>query len=71
MAKQVILQCIVCKRYKANPNETPTQDWIKCTAVFKVTGVDLAGPMYLKSGTKAWIVLFTFAVYHAIHLELV
>ncbi|KAJ8874419.1 hypothetical protein PR048_025268 [Dryococelus australis] len=30
-----------------------------------------AGLLYLKSGEKAWVVLFTCAVYHAVHLELV
>jgi len=34
-------------------------------------GVDLAGPLFLKDGSKVWIVLFTCAVYRAVHLELV
>lgn len=40
-------------------------------AIFEVTGVDYAGPLYLKGGEKAWICLFTCAVYRAVHLELV
>lgn len=40
-------------------------------AVFEITGIDLAGPLWLKGGQKAWICLFTCAVYRAIHLELV
>ena len=39
--------------------------------VFEVVGIDLAGPLYIKHGDKVWIVLFTCAVYRAIHLELV
>ncbi|UYV68299.1 hypothetical protein LAZ67_5003760 [Cordylochernes scorpioides] len=38
---------------------------------FKVVGIDLAGPLYLKDGSKVWMVLFTCAVYRAIHLEMV
>ncbi len=37
-----------------------------------MTGADLAGPTYLKRACqKAWIVIFTCAVYRVIHLELV
>ncbi|UYV77640.1 hypothetical protein LAZ67_15001798 [Cordylochernes scorpioides] len=39
--------------------------------IFKVVGIDLAGPLYLKDGSKVWMVLFTCAVYRAIHLEMV
>ncbi|GFX71466.1 integrase catalytic domain-containing protein [Trichonephila clavipes] len=41
------------------------------TKIFEVTGVDYAGPLYLKSKAKAWIVLFTCGVYRAVHFELV
>ncbi|XP_071648478.1 uncharacterized protein [Temnothorax longispinosus] len=33
--------------------------------------MDYASPLFLKDGTKAWICLFTCAVYRAIHFELV
>ena len=39
-------------------------------AVFEVIGIDLAGPLHLKYGSKAWICLFTCAIYRAVHLEL-
>ena len=39
--------------------------------VFEVTGVDVAGPLYLKEGGKTWILLFTCAVYRVVHLELI
>ncbi|GFY23015.1 integrase catalytic domain-containing protein [Trichonephila clavipes] len=40
---------------------------------FKIAGIDLAGPLFLKDGRKVWIkkTLFTCAVYRAVHLELV
>ena len=33
--------------------------------------MDLTGPLYLKEGGKIWILLFTCAVYCAVHLELI
>ncbi|GFY28737.1 integrase catalytic domain-containing protein [Trichonephila clavipes] len=34
-------------------------------------GVDLAGPLHLKDRRKGWVVLFTCAVFHAVHFELI
>ncbi|XP_054708163.1 uncharacterized protein LOC129217942 [Uloborus diversus] len=51
--------------------KTLPADRIEDCAVFQVVGIDLAGPLFLKFGLKVWIVLFTCAVYRAIHLELV
>ncbi|GFW36337.1 integrase catalytic domain-containing protein [Trichonephila clavipes] len=47
-----------------------TKDRVTQTKVFEVTGVDYAGPFYLESKAKAWIVLFSCAVYRAVHFEL-
>ncbi|GIY80924.1 integrase catalytic domain-containing protein [Caerostris extrusa] len=44
---------------------------INRVVAFEVTDIDLAGPVFLKGGQKVWIVIFTCAVYRAIHLELV
>ncbi|CAG7815247.1 unnamed protein product, partial [Allacma fusca] len=46
-------------------------DRVRDAEIFEVTGVDLAGPLYLKGGKKSWVVLFTCAVFRAVHLELV
>ncbi|UYV77617.1 hypothetical protein LAZ67_15001739 [Cordylochernes scorpioides] len=40
-------------------------------AVFEIAGVDLTGHLILKNKKKAWIVIFTCAVYRGVHLELV
>ncbi|UYV74337.1 hypothetical protein LAZ67_11003112 [Cordylochernes scorpioides] len=40
-------------------------------AVFEIAGVDLTGHLILKNKKKAWIVIFTCAVYGGVHLELV
>ncbi|XP_055944564.1 uncharacterized protein LOC129975526 [Argiope bruennichi] len=75
IAKQVSSHCITCKRFKAKPTEPPLaplpKNRIKVAAAFEVTGIDLAGPLFLRSGEKTWIVLFTCAIYRAVHLELV
>ena len=75
VTKSVISQCVICRRYKSNPVEPPFAplplDRIKNAAVFEVTGIDLAGPLILLTGEKCWIVLFTCAVYRAVHFELV
>ncbi|GBN49024.1 hypothetical protein AVEN_59438-1, partial [Araneus ventricosus] len=67
--------CVRCRRFKS---KSPTADSVslpadrvKDTAVFEVVGVDLAGPLYIKQGTKVWAVLYTCALYRALHLELV
>ncbi|XP_035208788.1 uncharacterized protein LOC118183380 [Stegodyphus dumicola] len=75
LAKQVSSSCISCKRFKAKPTEPPftppPKNRIKAAAVFEVSGIDIAGPLYLRSGEKTWVVLFTRAIYRAVHLELV
>ncbi|XP_015433580.1 PREDICTED: uncharacterized protein LOC107189534 [Dufourea novaeangliae] len=74
-ARRVIDKCVICKRQKgkrlkAIPTPLPT-DRVRDAAVFEVTGVDLAGPVFLKVNQKARICLFTCAIYRAVHLELV
>ncbi|KAF2890893.1 hypothetical protein ILUMI_15280, partial [Ignelater luminosus] len=45
-------------------------DRVRDATVFEIVGIDFAGPLYLKSGEKAWVCLFTCAIYRAVHLEL-
>ncbi|XP_018406251.1 PREDICTED: uncharacterized protein LOC108782469 [Cyphomyrmex costatus] len=71
----VIHKCIICKRYSAKriellPAVLP-YDRVKEAAIFEVTGTDYAGSLFLRDDSKAWICLFTCAVYRAVHLELV
>ena len=77
--KRVIGRCLVCKRWNSKPF-TPTHQAdlpdfrVKKAAPFENSGVDFAGPLYVKtkSGmTKVYIALFTCCVTRAIHLELV
>ncbi|XP_059047181.1 uncharacterized protein LOC131842620 [Achroia grisella] len=74
LAKTVVRECIICKRHNVKACTVPLAplpaDRVTCRVPFEVTGVDLAGPLYLKSGDKCWIVVFTCATYRALHLEL-
>ena len=72
---RVIHKCTVCLRHSGrsftvDPATLPTNR-TDAVCAFQTTGVDLAGPLYLKSGEKAWLVLFTCAVYRCVHLDFV
>jgi hypothetical protein len=59
-----ILQgCRKCRRYQAasfSPSEPPFPgDRVRFTRLFGVTGVDLLGPLPLKTGEKVWIAILT------------
>ncbi|GFX05535.1 integrase catalytic domain-containing protein [Trichonephila clavipes] len=49
------------------------EDRVRKHRFFEITGVDLCGPTFLRDRveTKSWIVLFTCAVFRAVHMELV
>ncbi|UYV60248.1 hypothetical protein LAZ67_1000541 [Cordylochernes scorpioides] len=73
--KKIINQCIRCKRFTATPATVEStslpEDRVRHAAVFEIVGVDLTGHLILKNKKKAWIVIFTCAVYRGDHLELV
>ncbi|UYV84801.1 hypothetical protein LAZ67_X003569 [Cordylochernes scorpioides] len=73
--RSVVSQCAKCRRFSSKPVKTTPIHLplvrVRDGTAFEILGVDLAGPLYLKNKTKAWIVLFTCAVFRAIHLELV
>lgn len=75
MVPGVIAKCVQHRRYVAKGIEKfpmPLSGHRDRDAlVFEVTGVDVAGPFCLKEGGKTWILLFTCAVYHVVHLELI
>ncbi|UYV68021.1 hypothetical protein LAZ67_5002829, partial [Cordylochernes scorpioides] len=72
---KIINQCIRCKRFTATPATVEStslpEDRVRDAAVFEIVGVNLTGHLILKNKKKAWIVIFTCAVYRGIHLELV
>ena len=71
----VLTKCVRCRRFTAKSVDTPApplpEDRVRDALIFEVTGVDVAGPTYLKGGEKTWILLFTCAVYRAVHLKLI
>lgn len=73
--RRIILRCVICLKLNTKSLEVTHAplplDRITCSAAFEITGVDLAGPLFLRNRRKCWIVLFTCAVYRAIHLEVV
>ena len=76
VVKKVLGACVVCNRVQRQPYEQPTaplpRDRCTATRPFEVTGVDFAGPLYLrKPENKAWFVMFTCASTRAVHTELV
>lgn len=78
VVKKVVSRCVICKKFKAKAGQQTTaplpRDRITESPPFEITGVDFAGPLYVKTQnvmTKAYIALFTCAVTRAVHLELV
>ena len=77
--KKQLNHCRECKRFRAQhatEEEAPLPaDRVQETEPFSVTGVDFAGPVYVKTvgndSSKAYIALFVCAVTRAIHIEIV
>ncbi|GFY16477.1 integrase catalytic domain-containing protein [Trichonephila clavipes] len=73
--REVVMKYVPCRRYSSNsPMSEPVSlpaDRVKDANAFDITGIDLAGPLFTRDGGKVWIVLYTCAIYRAIHLELV
>jgi len=72
---KVVHKCPTClrhsgKSFQVDPATLPAAR-TETLCAFQSTGVDLAGPLYLKNGEKAWLVLFTCAVYRCVHLDFV
>lgn len=64
-----------CKRFNSKlfsvNRPALSLDRARDAGVLKIVGLDMADPLYLKSGVKSWICLFTCAIFRAVHLELV
>jgi hypothetical protein len=77
--KGIIHKCRVCRRHEGRPYSAPPPPPLPTFRVeeappFSFTGVDFAGPLYIKcDGTsrKVWICLYTCCVVRAVHLDLV
>ncbi|XP_048580427.1 uncharacterized protein LOC116614572 [Nematostella vectensis] len=76
--KKSVSECVVCKRVQGRPYDKPPiaalpEFRVSEAPPFSKTGVDFAGPVYIKSHEgmkKMYIALFTCSVTRALHLEL-
>ena len=78
VVKSIIKDCLVCKLFSAMPLPAPETAPLPnirpvCTRPFQHTGVDFAGPIYVKCGPdtkKSYVALFTCATTRAVYLSL-
>ncbi|GBM61401.1 hypothetical protein AVEN_70763-1 [Araneus ventricosus] len=72
---KVVSKCVICKRLSSKRLEVDSgplpENRVRDAAVFQITGVDAAGPLFLRGNQEAWVLLLTCAVYRAVHLELI
>lgn len=76
MTKNCVKCCLICRRARVKAGQQVSaplpKERINEAQAFEITGVDFAGPIYVKpENKKAYIALFTCAVTRAVHLELV
>ena len=79
--RRILSHCVICKRFEghafAPPPPPPLPSFrVSKAPAFTYTGVDFAGPLYVKvsscdASEKVWICLYTCCVIRAIHLEIV
>jgi hypothetical protein len=78
--KAILSKCTVCRKLEGKPYNVPKEAdlpgfRVRQTEPFEKTGVDFAGPLYVKNaanGTdKVYIALFSCCVSRALHLDLV
>ena len=81
LVRTVLNKCVTCHRYEGQPYKLPPPpplpDFrVREQPAFTYTGVDFAGPLYIKNKSlvnekKVWICLYTCCIIRAVHLELV
>lgn len=77
--RKLFRRCVTCRKLKGTPYNAPDPPPLpkiqtQQSEPFSVTGVDYAGPLYVKQNNreiKSYICLFTCAVTRAVHLEVV
>ena len=78
--RSVIHSCVICRKLEGKPcqgNAPPPLPSFRVqqSRPFQATGVDFAGPLYVKSSntgsTKVWLCLYTCCSTRAVHLDLV
>ena len=76
--RRILYKCVICRRLQGRPYAAPSTPTLPGSRVsvdypFSYTGIDFAGPLYLKDedNPKAYISLYTCGVSRAVHLDLV
>ncbi|GFV71858.1 integrase catalytic domain-containing protein [Trichonephila clavipes] len=73
--KNILKKCVLCKRFSSTSGVQVTSPLpalrVEQSAPFSVVEIDFGGPLHTKDENKHYIVLFTWAVTRALHLELV
>ena len=77
--KSLLRQCTTCWRHGGKPYATPDPPPLpeirtRDTIPFTITGIDFTGALYVRQDStenKVYICLFTCAISHVIHLEVV
>ena len=66
--------CSICYRHNCKTylqQEAPLSNYrLSQTKAFEITGCDFTGPLHLKNGKKASVLVFACTVIRAVHLEL-
>ena len=78
---KILHKCIVCRKTEGShcqgiPPPPLPEFRVRPSRPFQTTGVDLAGPLYMKASTsvgssKVWLCLYTCCATRAVHLDLV
>ena len=77
IVRKLLHKCVVCKKVDGKPYASslppPLPEFrVTQSTPFAFTGLDYAGPLYLKgTGDKVWVCLFTSCATKALHLDLV
>ena len=79
--RRILHGCVTCRKsegqsYLAPPPPPLPECRVTESPAFSYTGVDLAGPLYIKdkestTNNKVWICLFTCCITRAVHLDIV
>ena len=78
--KSILRKCVICRRVVGKPYPIPDppplpKDRVQESVPFSVTGVDFAGPLFVRnsdnSKIKVYLCLFTCASTRAVHIEII
>ena len=79
--RKIVHSCLTCRKLEGKPFQSvpspPLPEYrVRRSQPFCYTGVDFAGPLYVKAsvlseGRKVWLCLYTCCVTRAVHLDLV